>query len=287
MRVNVVILGSGKNVERFIRENEYNDFIKIIGNICDDSFSGEIDSSLFSIMKQADICFSLGYSKIIPSEIFEKYFIVNLHAGILPKWRGFSANAWALMNGEKTIGYSIHRVSSELDGGLLYFVKYIDASINNTMNELNEIIIDSIMKECPEVLYKIATNIIEGVPQSKKEIAYCTRFDSSMGNMISFGCRAEYYVNLFRCMAQPLGSGVFFIYKDEKYDVGIIEHGGKYGVSDYICPTGKIVNIENNRLWVKVKDNVIVLSKITKCGEAINVKKYFRNGVTIGGIINA
>lgn len=53
--------------------------------------------------------FICSYSKIIKSELINKYLFVNIHAGILPKWRGFNANCWAIINGEHKVGYSLHR----------------------------------------------------------------------------------------------------------------------------------------------------------------------------------
>lgn len=277
-RIKVVVIGSGNNADRFISENIDNRFIDVIGKISDEGLNDNI-----RLLDDADLGFALGYSKIIPSEICEKYFIINLHAGILPKWRGFSANAWALMNGEKEIGYSLHRITSKLDGGLLYYVKHIPVSDEETMSDVYELMIDSIVKECPEILYKISNEEIAGYKQSAEGIAYCTRFNASMGIISRFSLSATHYVNLYRCMAKPLGSGVFFKHKGLKYEVGKIENGKKYGVINYLCQEGKIVNIEDNKMWVKVKDNVIVLSNIKKDDGLVSVKDCFRNGQMIGG----
>jgi len=90
---------------------------------------------------------------------------------------------------------------------------------------------------------------------------------------------AQYYVNLYRCMAKPLGSGISFWHKGEKFNVGKIKNGIKYGVAKYICNEGRIVNIENNTLWVKVKDSVIILAEIRKDdGKEVRLEKYFKNG---------
>ncbi len=284
-KAKVVLIGEGNNADRFISENRNNEYIDIIGRIPDGALS-KCDNSIenyIQLLNKCDIGFALGYSKIIPHDICDRYFLINLHAGILPKWRGFSANAWALMNGENEIGYSLHRVSDELDGGLLYFVKRISLAGDRTMSRVHEMMVDSIVLDCPKVLYEIAGGINKGEKQDKTNVVYCTRFHPEMGNLNNFNMPAAYYVNLFRCMAQPLGSGVYFRYKDESYQIGCIFHGKDFGVADYVCEDGKIVNIEDNSLWVKVKDNVIVLSNISKNGARIECKKIFSNGKRIGG----
>ena len=277
-KIRVVVIGSGHNAERFIEENKTNQYIEIVGLVPDNGFNNNKAEQYVSLLDGCDIGFALGYSRIIPPEICNQHFIINLHAGILPKWRGFSANAWAIMNSAQEIGYSLHRVSNTLDGGLLYYVKHIPIDRDQTMSDVHGIMIDSIIKDCPEILYRVAKKIIAGKEQEQTDIAYCTKFNVGMGLLKDFSREAEYYVNLYRCMAEPLGSGVSFVFRGEKYSIGKIEHGRKYGVSDYICSEGKIVNIQSGTLWVKVKDNVIVLSEIKKDGGFIELEKTFING---------
>lgn len=277
--VKIVVIGSGSNAEKFVKDNSENDFIEIIGTIPDEKLDKNSDYRV--LLEKCDVVFALGYSYIISEEVCDKYFIINLHAGILPKWRGFSANAWAVMNGVDEIGYSLHRVTSTLDGGQLYFVKHIPIKKSETISDVYYLMIDSIINECPELLYKIFNNELKGIKQNMLDVAYCTRFNKNMGR-IKFDKDAEYYVNLHRCMAKPLGSGVYFIYKGEEYLVNKVENGKTYGIGNYLCEVGKIVNIKNESLYVKVNDGVIVLSKIEKEGVMVNVE-VFRNGQCIGG----
>lgn len=190
------------------------------------------------------------------------------------------ANAWAIMNNEREIGYSIHRVRPELDGGELYFVKHIPISCDETYSDVHDIMIDSIVNDVPKILYKINNNEIIGEKQSAKGFAYCTKFHSDMG-LLRFDRASEYHVNLYRCMAKPLGSGVYFIFKGEKYFVNRIENGKSYGIIDYLCEEGKIVNIENKSLYVKVNNGVVVLSEIKKDGDIVPLDS-FRNGMFLG-----
>ena len=103
-----------------------------------------------------------------------------------------------------------------------------------------------------------------------------------MGIIRDFSRTADYYVDLYRCMAEPVGNEISFYYKTEKYRVGKIEHGCKYGATDYLCQEGKVVNIQDGELWVKVKDNVIVLSRLKKNGVDINPREHFVNGTIVG-----
>ena len=281
-KVKITIIGSGQNVDRFMIENETNEYIKIIGQIPDGALNTKTSDLDLALLSACDLSFAVGYSKIIPTAICNNSLIVNLHGGILPKWRGFSSNAWAVMNGEKTIGYSLHRVTSTLDDGLLYFVKHIPIGDEETMSDVHQKMIDSIIRDCPEILYKISKGLLKGKQQCCADIAYCTRFDAQMGTLKDFSMPAQYYVNLYRCMAKPLGSGIYFQFKGNTYSVGKVEHGKKYGAANYLCAEGKIVNIEADSVWVKVRDSVIVLSDLQKNGTRVQPYACFKNGQRLG-----
>ena len=90
--------------------------------------------------------------------------------------------------------------------------------------------LNSISEDTPKVLFDIANKKITGTKQSQEGFAYCNRFTRAMGNLQSFDDSTDYYVNLWRCMAKPLGTGVWFEYKGYSYVVDKVESGKKYGV---------------------------------------------------------
>ncbi len=66
-----------------------------------------------------DIVFVAAYGKILPKEILDipKYGCINVHASILPKYRGAAPINWALINGEKGTGITIMKMDSGMDTG--------------------------------------------------------------------------------------------------------------------------------------------------------------------------
>ncbi len=299
-KVKILIMGLGVATKKFILENIENKYIDIIGLIPDytysaverDLFVKEINASLRrnimeyrmidENMDEADVIFAVEWRQIIPEKYTSKYCIVNCHGGILPKWRGFSANAWAIMNGEKEVGFSIHRVRKGLDDGEIFFVNRIPISKNQTYSDIHDRLLDEISRKVPKVLADIATGKKKGRNQPKQGFAYCNRFSYDMGNIGGFNENSEYYVNLLRCMSKPLGTGVWFEYKGIKYEVNRVEHGRCLGVRDYTGISGKIVNITDGKLWVKTKDNIVVLSEIYDNKGIVELDKTFRNGIFLG-----
>jgi methionyl-tRNA formyltransferase len=74
--------------------------------------------ALLSSLKP-DLCVVAAYGKILPQEILEvpKYGFINLHASLLPKYRGAAPIQWALLNGEKETGITIFKLVEALDAG--------------------------------------------------------------------------------------------------------------------------------------------------------------------------
>ena len=67
----------------------------------------------------ADIAVVIAYGKLIPENILKttKLGFINIHASLLPKWRGAAPIQRAIMNGDKKTGVSIMKIEEKLDSG--------------------------------------------------------------------------------------------------------------------------------------------------------------------------
>ena len=66
-----------------------------------------------------DIVIVVAYGKIIPKKFLSiaKFGFINIHASLLPKWRGAAPIQRAIMNGDKKIGVSFMKIEEKLDSG--------------------------------------------------------------------------------------------------------------------------------------------------------------------------
>ncbi len=287
----IVICSAGKITERFINNIQSDQSFDIVGIIPDssmdesyihdflDGFPSIQSMSLDSLDKaDFDIIFTLEYRKLIKAEYVNRYTFINLHAGILPKYKGFSANAWAIMNGENEIGYTIHRMDSLMDSGEIYFIKKIPIKEDQTYSVVHGDMINSIIHDVPEVLKQIIDRKIDPVKQTG-DVIYGMKFNREMGVISNFDVKSDYLVNLWRCMAKPLGSGIYFRRKDRLFEAGYVVHGKQRGVANYIGIPGKIVNITEGELWVKTRDNVVIFGDIAyEYGESAEIHDVFKIG---------
>jgi len=79
----------------------------------DDKFLAEISRI------QPDICVVIAYGKMLTKKLLSlpKFFTINLHPSLLPKYRGAAPINWAIINGEKKTGVSIIRLNEKMDQG--------------------------------------------------------------------------------------------------------------------------------------------------------------------------
>lgn len=292
----IILLGTGDIALKVFLKLKNDNRIEMKGVICDDSVKEEVNAEyqrqieenggkILSFeeesIKDADAVFTCEYRKAIPQKYVDKYMFLNCHAGILPKYRGFSANPWAIMNGEQQIGYTIHRMDEKLDNGDIYYVGKFPISYQQTYADLYDTIFDDMIDRIPGILAGIYEGTIRATKQEKRGV-YCSKFNAGMGNLGNFDKPSDYIVNLHRCMARPHGTGIFFYYKGEKYYIGKITSGTDLQLENYLGIPGKIVNIESGVIWVKTRDNIVVISELLNEHGEIVKADCFRIGNQLG-----
>lgn len=94
----------------------------------------------FELIKKLnpDIIVVAAYGKILPKNIldFPKYGCINIHASLLPKYRGAAPIQWAVLNGDKETGITIMKMAEGLDTGDMILVDKTEIGENETSAEL-------------------------------------------------------------------------------------------------------------------------------------------------------
>lgn len=85
-----------------------------------------------------DIIIVAAYGQILPKEVLElpKYGCVNIHASLLPKYRGAAPINWVILNGEKETGVTSMQMAEGLDTGDMLIKKSTEIGENETYQEL-------------------------------------------------------------------------------------------------------------------------------------------------------
>ncbi len=87
-----------------------------------------------------DIIVVAAYGKILPEEILNlpKYGCINIHASILPKYRGASPIQYAILNGDKESGVTVMQMDAGLDTGDILDIEKVEIGKDETMPQLSK-----------------------------------------------------------------------------------------------------------------------------------------------------
>ena len=101
---------------------------------------GEDAEEAMRILREAapELIVVTAYGQILPKEILElpKYGCINIHASLLPRYRGAAPINWVLLNGEKETGVTSMQMSEGLDTGDMLIKRATDIGENETCEEL-------------------------------------------------------------------------------------------------------------------------------------------------------
>lgn len=100
------------------------------------------DGEALSILKELnpELIIVVAYGQILPKEILEfpKYGCINIHASVLPRYRGAAPIQWCVLNGEKISGVTSMQMNEGLDTGDILLSRSTDISENDTAGDLHD-----------------------------------------------------------------------------------------------------------------------------------------------------
>lgn len=127
------------------------------------------DGEAYKIIDELDpeLIIVVAYGKIIPQDILErpKYGCVNIHASLLPRYRGAAPIQWCVLNGEKKSGVTSMQMDVGLDTGDMLLRGEVEIDENMTAGELH----DKLSILGADVMSQTIKKIIDGTIQSEKQ----------------------------------------------------------------------------------------------------------------------
>ena len=212
-----------------------------------------------------DIAIVVAYGQIIPKEILNltKKGFINIHASLLPKWRGAAPIQRSIMNLDKQTGISIMRINEKLDSGPV-----CNSYELNVMNNDNaEIISDKLSalaaKKILDNIDEILEDKLEFKEQTHEEATYADKIEKLEGK-INWNNSAESIIGKINGLYPS--PGAWFIYNGARYKVLKAEIGN--GV-------GKIGSVLDDYLEISCYDKSIKILKIQREGKRPqNIKEF-------------
>ena len=211
----------------------------------------------------ADLVIVVAYGQIIPREFLKltKKGFINIHASLLPKWRGAAPIQRSIMNLDKETGISIMKMAEQLDTGPVCNTYKID--LDNNLNTSD--VADKLSLIAAEKILDNIDNILEDkvkfIEQDHSKATYASKIKKAEGE-INWNDSAQKIIGKINGL-HPV-PGAFFIYKGERYKILKGEIGNGIGspgeiVSDYLevaCGDKKSIKIKEIQRQGKKPQNI-------------------------------
>jgi methionyl-tRNA formyltransferase len=152
---------------------------------------------------QPDLLVVAAYGQILSRDVLAvpSQGGINVHASLLPKYRGAAPVAWAIYHGESRTGVTIIRMSVALDAGDMLAQEAIDIGPDETAGELEGRLADLGARLAIKVIDQIAAGTAQGVKQDKTQATKAPKLTKEHG-LIDWSRSARDVCNQIRAM-QP------------------------------------------------------------------------------------
>ena len=229
---------------------------------------------------ECDIIITCAYGQILPKEIlnYPRLKCVNVHASLLPKYRGGAPIHWCLINGEEKSGVTIMYMDEHMDTGNM--ISKEECVINDTDNVGT--LYEKLSLIGRDLLYKTLPNIIDGTNESIKqdndEATIAPNITREMEHL-DFSLSGKEIVNKVRGLnPRPMAN---MLVNGEEYKV--LE--ARFIKSDNTT-TWKVMNVTKESFAIGCLDGYVEILKLKPFGKKVMDTKSFLNGVNKESVKN-
>ena len=132
-----------------------------------------------------DIILVAAYGKLLPKAILDmpKFGCINVHASLLPKYRGASPIQWAVLNGDEKSGVTIMHMAETMDTGDIIMTEEVVLAKDETAGTLHDKLADIGGPLLVTAMDALETGRAPRIRQNDEEATHVTMLDKTMGNM--------------------------------------------------------------------------------------------------------
>jgi len=154
-----------------------------------------------------DACVVAAYGKILPAWLLAipRLGCINVHASLLPRYRGAAPINWAIANGERETGVTIMQMDAGMDTGPMLAKRATEIGIDETAPGLSARLAQLGAELLSETLPRIARGVIEPIPQDNSEAIYAPMLKREDG-LIDWRMTAREIANRVRAFQPWPGS---------------------------------------------------------------------------------
>ena len=211
----------------------------------------------------ADLAIVVAYGQIIPKEFLSltKKGFINIHASLLPKWRGAAPIQRSIMNLDKETGVSVMKIAEQLDTGPVCNTYKINLENNLNAQDISEQLSSLAAENILDNIDNILDDKAKFIEQNHAQATYAPKIQKLEGKI-------NWDENALNIIGKINGlypvPGAFFIFKGERYKILKADIGNGIGnpgevVSDYLevaCGNRQSIKIKEIQRQGKKPQNI-------------------------------
>ena len=218
-----------------------------------------------------DLAIVVAYEQIISKEFLQlsKHGFLNIHASILPSWRGAAPIQRSIMSQDLFTGISIMKIVEKLDSGPVLLTEKINLNLNSTAGEVESQLATLGANKIIEAIDLIKNNKANFIEQNNEQATYAKKITKE-DEKINWSHDAK------KIIAQIHGlnprPGAYFEYKGEKI---------KIWKASYSEENGNAGTVISNSLQVACGTSSLIIEELQRPGKKIQKSKEFLLGFSI------
>jgi methionyl-tRNA formyltransferase len=202
-----------------------------------------------------DVALVMAYGRILPPAVLAapRRGCMNLHASLLPRWRGAAPLNWAIMHGDHETGMCLMQMDEGLDTGPVYARRAISIGDQETAGELAERLAAVAAQLVREELAQAVAGALDAVPQEHEKASHAPPLERADG-ALNFSRTARDLVNQVRGLAPRPGAHTLLDGRPLKVAQARLMEGGPRGEPG-------LVSVEQKRVVVSTVDGAFELCR--------------------------
>lgn len=219
----------------------------------------------------ADVIVVVAFGQILPPSIIHmpKYGCINVHASLLPKYRGAAPIQWAVIDGEKETGITTMQMDEGLDTGDMMLKEVVPVDEKETGGSLHDKLAACGGKVILETLQKVEDGTVTYTKQDDSKSNYAKMLDKNLGK-IDFTKKAVEIERLIRGLNPWPSAYTKLNGKTLKiWDADVLEGENE--------TPGKIVNITKDQIWISTGEGILAVNELQLEGKKrMNTEDFLR-----------
>jgi len=229
----------------------------------------------------ADLAVVVAYGQVIPKEFLEltKKGFINIHASILPRWRGAAPIQRSIMNLDEETGISIMKISEKLDTGPVCNVYKLELNQNDNSQDVSEKLSYLASEKILDDLEMILTGEAKFIEQDHSKATYAKKIQKSE-SLINWSDSTDKIIGKINGLFPT--PGAFFNFNGERYKILKAEIGnGRGQIGEVISDQLEIVCGKNQS--IKILEIQRQGKKVQKIGEFM-LGSHIKKGSVINNV---